>query len=55
MGDPSRIFVRPDSPLKPFSGRVLDRDSISLAALDHGFYFDDEWAQSGHGWSSRAG
>lgn len=37
-----RIFVRPDSPLKPFSGRVLRREDISLAALDHGFYYDDE-------------
>ncbi len=35
------IFVRPDSPLKPFSGRVLERGQISLAALDFGFYFDD--------------
>lgn len=42
MGDPDRIFVRPDSPLKPFSGRVLTRDTISLKALDYGFYFDDE-------------
>jgi len=37
-----RIFVRPDSPLKPFSGRVLDIADASLAKLDHGFYFDDE-------------
>lgn len=37
-----RVFVRPDSPLKPFGGRVLDRDRITLAALDHGFYYDDE-------------
>lgn len=36
-----RVFVRPDSPLKPFAGRVLAREKISLAALDHGFYFDD--------------
>jgi len=35
------VFVRPDSPLKPFSGRVLERDQISLPALDFGFYFDD--------------
>jgi hypothetical protein len=33
--------VRPDSPLKPFSGRVLRRDQISLAALDYGFYYED--------------
>lgn len=36
-----RVFVRPDSPLKPFSGRVLERDRIDLAALDFGFYYDD--------------
>ncbi|MEM9251581.1 MAG: ATP-grasp domain-containing protein [Planctomycetota bacterium] len=52
VADPDRIFksigaeeacfVRPDSPLKPFSGRVLQRDRISLEALDHGFYFDDD-------------
>ena len=39
--DYDRIFVRPDSPLKPFSGRVLKRNEVSLAALDFGFYFDD--------------
>ncbi|WP_428307066.1 ATP-grasp domain-containing protein [Lacipirellula sp.] len=37
-----RLFIRPDSPLKPFSGRVLNVDQISLAKLDHGFYYDDE-------------
>lgn len=37
-----RVFVRPDSPLKPFSGRVLGRGDITLAALDHGYYYDDE-------------
>jgi hypothetical protein len=36
-----RVFVRLDSPLKPFSGRVLARDDITLRALDHGFYYDD--------------
>jgi len=38
---PDQVFVRPDSPLKPFAGRVLPREKISLAALDHGFYYDD--------------
>lgn len=38
----NQIFVRPDSPLKPFSGRVLKVQEISLAALDYGFYFEDE-------------
>jgi hypothetical protein len=33
------LFVRPDSPLKPFSGRVLAQ--ITLKALDHGLYYDD--------------
>lgn len=37
-----RVFVRPDSPLKPFSGRVLERKDITSAALDHGYYYDDE-------------
>ncbi|MFN3152524.1 ATP-grasp domain-containing protein, partial [Bremerella sp.] len=37
-----RLFVRPDSPLKPFSGRVVDTNSLTLAKLDHGFYYDDE-------------
>lgn len=41
IGCTDRIFVRPDSPLKPFSGRVLDVASVTLKALDHGFYFDD--------------
>jgi len=34
-------FLRPDSPLKPFSGRVVARQDLSLQALDHGFYYDD--------------
>ncbi len=34
-------FIRPDSPLKPFSGRVCDGSTLSLASLDFGFYFDD--------------
>ena len=35
------VFVRPDSALKPFSGRVLGREQITPKALDHGFYYDD--------------
>jgi ATP-grasp domain-containing protein len=42
LGSPATVFVRPDSPLKPFSGRVLPQEGISLRALDHGFYYDDE-------------
>jgi hypothetical protein len=41
IGDPEAIFVRLDSPLKPFAGRTLSRDRINLAALDYGFYYDD--------------
>ncbi|MCB9693970.1 MAG: ATP-grasp domain-containing protein [Alphaproteobacteria bacterium] len=37
-----RVFVRPDSPLKPFAGRVVEVRGLTLAALDHGFYYDDE-------------
>ena len=40
--DATSLFVRPDSPLKPFSGRVVEASRVSLAALDHGFYYDDE-------------
>lgn len=42
LGSPASVFVRPDSPLKPFSGRVVDVASLSLAALGCGFYYDDE-------------
>lgn len=42
IGCDERVFVRPDSPLKPFSGRVLEVNSISLKTLDHGFYYEDE-------------
>ena len=42
IGSPDAFFVRPDSPLKQFSGRVLRRASLSLRALDHGFYYDDD-------------
>jgi hypothetical protein len=35
------FFVRPNSPLKPFSGRVLNVSELSMEALDHGFYYDD--------------
>lgn len=36
-----RVFARPDSAMKPFSGRVLDRAQLSPGALDLGFYYDD--------------
>jgi hypothetical protein len=42
VGSSSKLFVRPDSPLKPFSGRIVDVESLTLSQLDHGFYYDDE-------------
>lgn len=36
-----QVFVRPDSPLKPFSGRVIATHRITPAHLDHGYYYDD--------------
>lgn len=42
IGASDRVFVRPDSPLKPFSGRVLSSTAISFKALDHGFYYEDK-------------
>jgi hypothetical protein len=35
------LFVRPDSPLKPFSGRVVPIAGLSLQSLDFGFYYED--------------
>lgn len=42
LNSADRLFVRPDSPLKPFSGRVVDVATVSLAKLDYGFYYDDD-------------
>ncbi|HWQ45877.1 MAG TPA: ATP-grasp domain-containing protein [Longilinea sp.] len=42
IGADNSVFVRPDSPLKPFSGRVIHKDKVSLKALDFGFYYSDE-------------
>jgi hypothetical protein len=42
LGSPDCVFIRPDSPLKPFSGRVLQGQGITLEAMDYGFYYDDE-------------
>lgn len=41
LGSPERVFVRPDSPLKPFAGRVVATSGLTLRHLDHGFYYDD--------------
>lgn len=35
------VFVRPDSPLKPFSGRVCNLRRLSLKVLDFGLYYED--------------
>ncbi len=35
------LFVRPDSPLKPFSGRVVSAPGLTPGHLDHGFYYED--------------
>ena len=40
--NPNSVFVRPNSPLKPFSGRVLEKSKISMKALDYGYYYDNE-------------
>ena len=37
-----KVFVRPDSPLKPFSGRVVALEGLTREALDYGFYYDDD-------------
>ncbi|MEM1027697.1 MAG: ATP-grasp domain-containing protein [Planctomycetota bacterium] len=42
FGGRDQVFVRPDSPLKPFSGRVVEVEGLSLSHLDHGFYYEDE-------------
>jgi len=42
IGSPESFFVRPDSPLKPFSGRVIKRDKLSFEVLDYGFYYEDK-------------
>lgn len=41
LGATDHLFVRPDSPLKPFSGRVVDVATLTLARLGHGFYYED--------------
>jgi hypothetical protein len=42
LGRPGRVFVRPDSALKPFAGRVVELTGLTRAALDHGYYYDDD-------------
>ena len=42
IGSTESFFVRPDSPLKPFSGRVIEREKLSFETLDYGFYYEDK-------------
>lgn len=37
----TQLFVRPDSPLKPFSGRIVDTATVIPETLDYGFYYTD--------------
>lgn len=41
VGAADALFVRPDSPLKPFSGRVVNVAGLTPTDLDYGFYYDD--------------
>lgn len=41
FGNPEALFFRPDSHLKPFSGRVVKRADISYEAFDFGYYYED--------------
>lgn len=41
LGEGQSVFIRPDSPLKPFSGRVLATHQITQRSLDFGFYYED--------------
>lgn len=34
----NKFFTRPNSPLKEFSGRILDKNNITPAHFDYGFY-----------------
>ena len=36
-----KIFARPNSPLKEFSGRVLDSENLTSAHFDYGFYHEN--------------
>ena len=42
LASDGKVFVRPDSPLKPFSGRVVQLEGLTREALDYGFYYDDD-------------
>jgi len=36
-----RFFTRPNSPLKHYSGRILDKHNLTPGHFDYGFYHDD--------------
>ncbi len=42
LGNPDQIFVRPDSPLKPFGGRVVTVEGLTMGHMDYGFYYEDK-------------
>ena len=41
FGKDGKIFVRPDSGFKYFTGKVLNADEITLKGFEHGFYYKD--------------
>lgn len=41
LSRPKEVFIRPTSPLKQFSGRIIDTNNITLQALDYGYYYDN--------------
>ena len=36
-----KVFARPESPLKEFSGRILPTENLTPAHFDYGFYHED--------------
>jgi len=38
---PDKVFIRPSSPMKQFSGRILNCKDITPKALDYGFYYNN--------------
>lgn len=41
MQHEQRLFCRPDSPLKPFAGRIVDVSTFCPQTVDVGYYYDD--------------
>ena len=41
FGKDGKIFVRPDSGFKYFTGKVLNADEINLEGFEYGFYYED--------------